>query len=211
MYCELRIDSKLLVDALERSRMTARMYNFNHDGESVRAIVRVQCGDIDVFEAGLEQDSLIDTWDQIHVNQDACEYRIDYSRDMNVEGYERIFSHSGSLNQAVYRTDWRLHMFFPKRDDLVNYERELENLGFQVSTERILQSHPLSVNKLTEKQWEIVHLAKRRGYFEVPRNVELSELADELDISTASAGERLRRGIDNVISVAQLEHNTEID
>lgn len=210
MYCEIQIDSDLLVDALEKSGMTARMHNFNHDGENLLAIVQVRGGDVEVFETTLNQDSLLDTWSQVHATENVYEYRVTYSRDENVAGYERVFSNSGILNQAIFREDWNLHMFFPNQEELVSYEQELEKLGFQPTTECILQSGTHKASNLTEKQREILYLARERGYFAIPRSVTLSELSDELDISTVSAGERLRRGLDNLLSSTLLEEETKM-
>lgn len=47
---------------------------------------------------------------------------------------------------------------------------------------------------LTEPQRDALATAYEMGYFDIPRSASLGEVADELDISTASASERLRRG-----------------
>ena len=53
---------------------------------------------------------------------------------------------------------------------------------------------------ITPKQWDVLRLAAERGYFSVPRQVELCELAAELDISETAASQRIRRGVDSLVT-----------
>jgi len=46
---------------------------------------------------------------------------------------------------------------------------------------------------LSERQREVFKLARRRGYYEWPREVSATELAEELDVSKATALEHLRK------------------
>ena len=47
---------------------------------------------------------------------------------------------------------------------------------------------------LTDRQREVIEMALRKGYFEVPRECTLAELADTLDIDPSTASTVLRRG-----------------
>jgi predicted DNA binding protein len=47
---------------------------------------------------------------------------------------------------------------------------------------------------LTDRQRECLQVALRQGYFEVPRECTLAELADELDVDKSTASETVRRG-----------------
>jgi len=48
---------------------------------------------------------------------------------------------------------------------------------------------------LTPAQRETLELAVERGYFSIPRDATLSELADELGVSDQATSERIRRGV----------------
>lgn len=52
---------------------------------------------------------------------------------------------------------------------------------------------------LTDRQWEYVTVAYRRGYFDVPRECTLAELADALGVDKSSASETIRRGARRII------------
>lgn len=51
---------------------------------------------------------------------------------------------------------------------------------------------------LTDSQWETLMTAYRMGYFEVPRNASLEDVADELGVTHQSTSERMRRAHDAV-------------
>ena len=55
------------------------------------------------------------------------------------------------------------------------------------------------VSDLTPAQREILELALDRGYFAIPRETNLMELAEELGISDQAVNERLRRGTAKVV------------
>jgi predicted DNA binding protein len=52
---------------------------------------------------------------------------------------------------------------------------------------------------LTERQRECLTVAQRRGYFDVPRECTLAELADALDVDKSTASETIRRGTARVL------------
>jgi predicted DNA binding protein len=58
---------------------------------------------------------------------------------------------------------------------------------------------------LTAEQRELLRAAVRRGYFEVPRRVSLADLAEEQGVSDREASERLRRGVEAMVSDAVLD------
>lgn len=53
---------------------------------------------------------------------------------------------------------------------------------------------------LTSEQYEALTEAIQYGYFEIPRDISLVELAAELDISHQALSERLRRAYRTLIS-----------
>lgn len=52
---------------------------------------------------------------------------------------------------------------------------------------------------LTERQRECLTVAQRRGYFDVPRECTLAELAEALDVDKSTASETIRRGTARVL------------
>jgi predicted DNA binding protein len=52
---------------------------------------------------------------------------------------------------------------------------------------------------VTPGQQNVLVAARERGYFDIPRETTLRELADELDVSHQTLSEHLRRGIMNLV------------
>lgn len=52
---------------------------------------------------------------------------------------------------------------------------------------------------LTERQRECLAVALRKGYFEVPRDCTLAEVAEELSVDKSTASETLRRGSGRIL------------
>ncbi len=59
------------------------------------------------------------------------------------------------------------------------------------------ERHP--AGNLSDPQREAIYAALRGGYFSVPRDVTLQELAERLNISDTAASQRIRRGLEKLL------------
>ena len=97
---------------------------------------------------------------------------------------------------------WGVKMRFSNRSDA----SELSEAGTVHDVPlRVERVHEVTAPKIgqynvTPKQREMLVLALERGYFAMPRQVTMEEIADELGISTGAASERFRRGLTNLVS-----------
>jgi predicted DNA binding protein len=66
----------------------------------------------------------------------------------------------------------------------------------------------MSLESMTDEQFDALAAACKRGCFDIPRGVDLDDLADELDITHQSLSERLRRGHDVLIEETLLVGST---
>lgn len=64
---------------------------------------------------------------------------------------------------------------------------------------------------LSETEVELLRTAAREGYFKIPRETTLVELADRHDVSDREVSERLRSGLDTVVRDAVLDGEDEAD
>lgn len=134
----------------------------------------------------------------------------------NVELVLDILTNTGALVlDAVGSADgWSLRVLFPDRDALTSTNKfcEMHNLTLEITSVHTLdpeQSHHRTPStELTDAQHETLTYAYKRGYFEIPRRVTLTDLASELEISHQALSERLRRGHNALIEGAL--HSTEI-
>src|SRR5208282_1004581 len=84
---------------------------------------------------------------------------------------------------------WRV--LIPNRAVLKKMVKEIRVAGVNIFVENIT---PLISNKtLTKKQRELLEIAYRRGFFDVPRRATLRQLAEELGVSRSTLMESLRR------------------
>ena len=68
-----------------------------------------------------------------------------------------------------------------------------------------MTSNAKQESTLTETQEELLRSAVRGGYFEVPREMTLVDLAERHGISDKEASRQLRRGLDAVVRNAALD------
>lgn len=96
--------------------------------------------------------------------------------------------------EAVDRT-WYLKLQFVDQEALEEFQTYFNERGYAFELQRM---HHGTVPKereydLTPEQHEALVTALGMGYFSVPRDAQIEELADELGISTNAVSERLRR------------------
>ncbi|MFB6074614.1 MAG: helix-turn-helix domain-containing protein [Haloarculaceae archaeon] len=110
----------------------------------------------------------------------------------------------GTMLEGVgERGTWRFEIRFPTHDDLTEFFRSCTGSGLDIDLQSV---HNPGVSpaedrsvEFTEPQRETLHLALERGYFEVPRDVDLVGLAEELEVSDTAVSQRLRRAISTLL------------
>ena len=76
-----------------------------------------------------------------------------------------------------------------KKFDLFLTELDAQDIKYSIKSVGYFRPIPL----LTENQKEILNLAVKHGYFEIPRKISLTEFAKRLEISPSALSETLRR------------------
>jgi predicted DNA binding protein len=118
-----------------------------------------------------------------------------------------LVEENGAVVSARGTNDgWTFRVLFPEHDAVSSTYAacEAEDIAIDVTQIYHLDDAPsLGGFHLTDEQFETVRTALERGYYEVPRETTLEELAAELDVSHQALSERLRRGhltlIENVV------------
>ena len=110
----------------------------------------------------------------------------------------QMLTNSQATVTDAYGVDetWYLRVLYPNRDSLsatIDYCTD-NGLTFDVQTIRELEGEPAGRYGLSEGQYEALTEAAKRGFYEVPRDITLNELADELDTSHQALSERVRCG-----------------
>lgn len=104
---------------------------------------------------------------------------------------------NGTILDAYAKNDaWIFRILFPEHDAVSSTHALCEEYDLDLEFERIYDlSGSLRRGRygLTESQYETVLTAYDRGYYAVPREITLADLADDLDVSHQALSERLRR------------------
>lgn len=106
------------------------------------------------------------------------------------------------LSASGIEGHWTMELLFADRDDLSTFYAACSDDGpsFEVlSIESMDASSWQNRNGLTDKQRTALLAAFDAGYYDVPRAISMSELAEELDVSHQTLSERLRRGTKRLI------------
>ncbi|WP_129112637.1 helix-turn-helix domain-containing protein [Halegenticoccus tardaugens] len=180
---------------------------------AIRLFFWLRGADPDEFAAGVGADPTIREATELIEVADRRLYRVEYTEEgRGVSAYPAVVD-VGAMNLDLKGTceGWELRMRFPDRDALQTYRSRVLALGIELrllavySEDAADEELPDESFGLTGPQQEVLSKAHAGGYFSIPREVTLGELAEQLGISTQAASVRLRRAhealIENTIGV----------
>lgn len=159
-------------------------------GDDFEAFTETLCGDPTVEDASLVEESGGERlykvlWDEAVL-------------DLITEMIDR---HATILEAEGNGGRWRLKLRFADGERLSSFRAYFAEVGRSFTVERLY--HPTSPRqreyRLTPQQREALVMAARGGYFDIPRQQSIAELAEALGISSNAASQRLRRGSRNLV------------
>lgn len=108
------------------------------------------------------------------------------------------------LLSAVGTADeWTFELRGDTRESVARFQAFCHDRGIPVELTGLHALRPLDADDaLTDAQREALALAYEHGYFDSPREVTLSELAEELDITQQALGSRLQRATRRLVARA---------
>ncbi|AGB30861.1 Bacterio-opsin activator HTH domain protein [Natrinema pellirubrum DSM 15624] len=151
------------------------------------------------LERALAADPTVARFDRIASGDDRDRYRLQRSETNVVGAYRQWVAAGGELLECRGADGrWNVEMRFPDRTSFGRYHDFLVDEGVSVELRRLAETDARSRRAgdptLTDRQREALALAHERGFFEVPRETDLAEIAAQLEISNQAVSERLRRG-----------------
>jgi predicted DNA binding protein len=179
------------------------------DPDRITPYVWVQTDDFDAFEAALEDDPTVE---EVVIFSDTGKER---SYQMTWTGpidfiVQILTEYSGAITHADGSTDgWDLRVVFPDRESLSRaYDAAREaDFEFDVGTIYGTENARGVQHGLTESQRETLVAAFEAGYFTVPREMSLSDLAEQQETSHQALSERLRRATGNLVESTLITHS----
>ncbi|MFP8952369.1 helix-turn-helix domain-containing protein [Natrialbaceae archaeon A-arb3/5] len=147
------------------------------------------------LEEALTDASAIGEFSCITNEEDRCLYDIEFDPE-TIDPFEVVLAEGGTvLSASASNGKWVLSVRVVDRENVSSlYDRLVE----QDVTPTIVRLFDLAEEThtqcgLTTRQYETLVAAIDHGYFEIPREVSMQELSNELDISHQALSERLRR------------------
>lgn len=155
-------------------------------------------GDFEAFEALAPEDTTVAAFRCIEDTGDRRLYRVQVADTGGPVLYpldDRLEASRLAVTSSADGLDVRLR--FPDRESLSEYRPLVAERGVDVILRGVYDQAdaPGTEFSLTEKQRVALLTAVESGYYAVPRETALSEVASDLDVSTQSVSERLRRGV----------------
>ena len=160
-------------------------------------------GDFDRFEAALADDSTVADFRVLAEVDDQRLYQV----ELTEEGDRLMTYHSWADLGGVFvssertGTGWRTRIRFPDRESLRQYAEFCREKGLTFELQQLYNAGGRESESygLTDRQHETLRTATEMGYYSVPREVELVDLAAVLGVSRQAISERLRRATEALV------------
>jgi predicted DNA binding protein len=162
----------------------------------------------DAIIAALRNDSLVASVAELDDADDRTLLRVEWTDEVN--GLIEAFHEWDAAVTTATGTgdDWTFEIRFPDYDDLSGFYRQVVENDIPVELTQIhkpVRTDSPTRYGLTTNQHEMLLRALESGYFAVPRETTLVELADDLGISDSAVSQRIRRGLTTLISATLLD------
>ncbi|GAB7020238.1 helix-turn-helix domain-containing protein [Halostagnicola bangensis] len=163
----------------------------------------------------LEEDPSVDESDLLTDLGDERLYRLSWIDDVTMIVHILTEEKATILQAASEGRWWQFRVLFPERESLANTYDFATEQGFSLDIQKI---HQLDEGRqgrygLTDAQYETLVAALEGGYYEIPRNVDMESLSNDLDISHQALSERLRRAhrslVEEAVTIGHGEEDSE--
>lgn len=198
---EFHVDSPILRTALEAVPDAVATFEEQYaHGGAISFLFWVETPDDEAFESALAGDPTVADPVTLVETADRRLYRV----TLTERGLESsTYSLKSELDIVVLDATgtsegWSVRMRFPDQAAIAAYDEACreQGLGVEIRTKYSEDETDCRAKaQLTAPQREALDAAFDGGYFEVPRDASLQEIADELDVSRQATSERIRRGL----------------
>lgn len=177
-----------------------------HDPAGVLPFVRAT-GDERTL-AGLDElfaaDPTVESAERIAAMSDGHLYHVEWADSIEEIVHALLEEGATILDATTMDEQWQLQALFHDRDSLSRTYERCEGRGLSVTVDRIYELTDVRHQQfgLTTQQHETMLAALEHGYYDVPREASLTDLAESLDVSHQALSERLRRGHGNLVKHA---------
>lgn len=159
-------------------------------------------GEIDVFDRALETDPSVNDVRRLDDGEEGSFYRAEWEEEAEPLVYAIRDVGATILDAVGDEAEWHVRILFPDSDALSEFHDLSAAYDLDFELVRLYEATTTSdpaIQRLTDEQLEALEFALERGYFAVPREATMDDLAAELGISTNAVSKRLRRAHETVV------------
>lgn len=162
--------------------------------------------DAETLNDALDEDPSVKSYSLLAEFDDELLYRMEWVNQVRLVLQMLTNSQATVLSGYGDGKNWSLRVLYPDRDSLSKTHDFCEENGltFDIQYVREMDGEPAGRFGLTPEQYEALTTACDHGYFKVPREVDLKELAEDIGVSHQALSERLRRGHDILVQESLL-------
>lgn len=153
--------------------------------------------DMDELVTELRADSSTDNIEILAELEDEHLFRMNWMAHIRVILYI-VLEEEGTILDAYGKHEhWELRILFPEHDSVSTTSDFCAEYDIELDFERIYElSESIRRGRygLTDEQYRTITAAYDGGYYDVPRETNLTDIAESRDVSHQALSERLRRG-----------------
>lgn len=186
-----------------RPGVQVRLETMIPTGEQVVPYFWVRSPDVEAVESALEAADIVEGVRVVDQVGDETLFRVGWSQDIDGLFDSVRESDAVVLEGTGLGDSWLFQLRFPDDDRLSTFYRDVVDRDIPVEIEQIhdpVDSPQLGNFGLTEVQRETLVTALEAGYFAVPRETTLIELAERLEVSDTAISQRLRRALTSLLN-----------
>lgn len=171
-----------------------------HSREWIMPFLWATDDDVEEVEQALRADPSIEELQQIGIDGNVGQFKVEWNEDFQ-ELIDQIVDQNGIMQEAEAADGlWHLKLKFVDRDAVGEFQTYFHEREHEFELQRLYEATAPKEREydLTSEQREVLLAALEHGYFSVPRETQIGDLADELGISTTAVSQRLRRATRNL-------------
>ncbi|MFC4356947.1 bacterio-opsin activator domain-containing protein [Halobium salinum] len=153
-------------------------------------------GDVAGFDEAVREDDSVTDVTRLDDLDRGTSYRATWTRNAESIAYAYLETGAAILEANARDDTWRLRMRFDDDESLGRFDDYCREHGLPFELERLYRpEEPMAGGRfgLTPKQRRSLVGALERGYYAVPRELTMSDLAAELGVTQQALSQRLRR------------------
>lgn len=180
----------------------------SHSRAWVMPFLRAYGEGVEAFEAELADDPTVEEWRTLDRFEGSTLYAVTWS-DVVESLVDQMIDREAVVRRArASGEEWYLELRFSDADSLSAFRECFDT--FRLHRKYRATDSGTGRYGLTPEQRETLVVAADEGYFSVPREATVEDLADELGVSANSVSQRLRRAHDALVRNALLVERAEV-